>query len=164
MNHLLNEEQFPVGFLPAWFVARRRHALEQAEQLPEPSRHMESWRFGAPGNESLEHVEAAPPAAPETLAPIIRERASMPEALRIVYANGLPVSIPEELPEGLSVMDMEDFVLQCPDTARKYLETETETLGSEKLSALATAFQHNGLVIMADREISLPLEILHFIS
>ena len=125
---------------------------------------MESWRFGAPGNESLEHVEAAPPAAPETLAPIIRERASMPEALRIVYANGLPVSIPEELPEGLSVMDMEDFVLQCPDTARKYLETETETLGSEKLSALATAFQHNGLVIMADREISLPLEILHFIS
>ena len=164
MNHLLNEEQFPAGFLPAWFEARRRHALEQAEQLPEPSRHMESWRFGAPGNESLEHVEAAPPAAPETLAPIIRERASMPEALRIVYANGLPVSIPEELPEGLSVMDMEDFVLQCPDTARKYLETETETLGSEKLSALTTALQHNGLVIMADREISLPLEILHFIS
>lgn len=78
MNHLLNEEQFPAGFLPAWFEARRRHALEQAEQLPEPSRHMESWRFGAPGNESLEHVEAAPPAAPETLAPIIRERASMP--------------------------------------------------------------------------------------
>ena len=125
MNHLLNEEQFPAGFLPAWFEARRRHALEQAEQLPEPSRHMESWRFGAPGNESLEHVEAAPPAAPETLAPIIRERASMPEALRIVYVNGLPVSIPEELPEGLSVMDMEDFVLQCPDTARKYLETAT---------------------------------------
>ena len=56
MNHLLNEEQFPAGFLPAWFEARRRHALEQAEQLPEPSRHMESWRFGAPGNESLEHV------------------------------------------------------------------------------------------------------------
>ena len=96
--------------------------------------------------------------------PIIRERASMSEALRIVYANGIPVSIPEELPEGLSVMDMEDFVLQCPDTARKYLETETETLGSEKLSALATALQHNGLVIMADRKISLPLEILHFIS
>ena len=46
MDHLLNEEQFPAGFLPAWFEARRRHALEQAEQLPEPSRHMESWRFG----------------------------------------------------------------------------------------------------------------------
>ena len=118
MNHLLNEEQFPAGFLPAWFEARRRHALEQAEQLPEPSRHMESWRFGAPGNESLEHVEAAPPAALETLAPIIRDRASMTEAFRIVYATGLPVSIPEELPEGRSVMDMEDFVLQCPDTAR----------------------------------------------
>ncbi|HBI13674.1 MAG TPA: hypothetical protein DDX86_08520, partial [Akkermansia sp.] len=88
MDHLLNEEQFPAGILPAWFEARRRHALEQAEQLPGPSRHMESWRFGAPGNESLEHVEAAPPADPETLAPIIRERASMPEALRIVYANG----------------------------------------------------------------------------
>ena len=39
-----------------------------------------------------------------------------------------------------------------------------DRLGSEKLSALATAFQHNGLVIMADREISLPLAILHFIS
>ena len=144
MNHLLNEEQFPAGFLPAWFEARRRHALEQAERLPEPSRRMESWRFGTPGNESLEHVEAAPPADPETLAPVIREQASMPEALRIVYANGIPVSIPEELPEGLSVMDMEDFVLQCPDTARKYLGTEMETLGSEKLSAFTTALQHNG--------------------
>lgn len=154
MNHLFNEEQFSAGFLPAWFEIRRRHALEQAERLPEPSRRMESWRFGTPGNESLEHAEAALPVAPEALSPIIREHASMPEALRIVYANGLPVSIPEELPEGLSVMDMEDFVLQCPDTARKYLETETETLGSEKLSALTTALQHNGLVIMADREIS----------
>lgn len=90
MNHLLNEEQFPVGFLPAWFEARRRHALEQAEQLPEPSRHMESWRFGAPGNESLEHVEAAPPAAPETLAPIIRERASMPRPSALFTPTGSP--------------------------------------------------------------------------
>ena len=38
MNHLLNEEQFPAGFLPAWFEARHRQALEQAGQLPEPSR------------------------------------------------------------------------------------------------------------------------------
>lgn len=48
MNHLLNEGQFSAGFLPAWFEARRRHALEQAERLPEPSRRMESWRFGTP--------------------------------------------------------------------------------------------------------------------
>lgn len=40
-----------------------------------------------------------------------------PDAIRIVYANGLPVSIPEELPEGLAVMDLEDFVLQYPDAA-----------------------------------------------
>ena len=53
MNHLFNEEQFSAGFLPAWFEIRRRHALEQAERLPEPSRRMESWRFGTPGNESL---------------------------------------------------------------------------------------------------------------
>lgn len=164
MNHLLNEEQFPTGFLPAWFEARHRRALEQADQLPEPSRRMESWRFGAPGNESLENFEAALPLAPEALASIIREHASMPDAIRIVYANGLPVSIPEELPEGLSVLDLEDFVLQCPDAARKYLETTPETLGSEKLAALNTALQHNGLVIMADREISRPLEIFHFIS
>ena len=32
MNHLLNEEQFSAGFLPAWFEARRRHALEQWRQ------------------------------------------------------------------------------------------------------------------------------------
>ena len=61
------------------------------------------------------------------------------------------------LPLGLNQIEIQR-------AARKYLETETETLGSEKLSALATAFQHNGLVIMADREISLPLEILHFLS
>ena len=151
MNHLLNEEQFPAGFLPAWFEARHRQALEQAGQLPEPSRRMESWRFGTPGNESLENFEAAPPVAPEALASIIREHASMPDAIRIVYANGLPVSIPEELPEGLAVMDLEDFVLQYPDAARKHLETAPETLGSEKLAALNTALQHNGLVIMADR-------------
>lgn len=164
MNHLLNEEQFPAGFLPAWFEARHRRALEQADQLPEPSRRMESWRFGAPGNESLEDFEAALPLAPEALASIITEHASMPDAIRIVYANGLPVSIPDELPEGLSVMDMEDFVLQYPDAARKHLETTPETLGSEKLAALNTALQHNGLVIMAEKEISRPLEVFHFIS
>lgn len=164
MNHLLNDVQFPAGFLPEWFEARHLHALEQAGQLPEPSRRMESWRFGAPGNESLEDFEAALPVAPETLASIITEHASMPDALRIVYANGLPSSIPEELPDGLSVMDLEDFVLQFPDLARKHLETMPETLGSEKLVAVNMALQHNGLVIMADREISQPLEIFHFLS
>lgn len=164
MNHLLNEEQFPAGLLPAWFEARRRQVLEQTDRLPAPSRRMESWRFGTPGNESPEHFEAALPVPPDTLAPIIKEHASIPDAIRIVYANGLPISIPEELPEGLAVMDLEDFVLQHPEAARKHLEITPETLGSEKLAALNTALQHNGLVIMADREISRPLEILHFIS
>lgn len=164
MNYSLNEEQFPAGFLPAWFEARHRHALEQASQLAPPSRRMESWRFGTPGNESLEDVETASPVSPETLAASIREHASLPDAIRIVYANGLPVSIPEDLPEGLTVMDMEDFVLQNPDAARKHLEITPETLGSEKLAALNTALQHNGVVIMANREISRPLEILHFVS
>lgn len=164
MNHLLNEEQFPAGFLPVWFEARRRQALEQADRLPAPSRRMESWRFGTPGNESPEHFEAALPVPPDTLAPTIKEHASIPDAIRIVYANGIPISIPEELPEGLAVMDPEDFVLQHPEAAREHLEITPETLGSEKLAALNTALQHNGLVIMADREISRPLEILHFIS
>ena len=35
MNHLLNEEQFPAGFLPAWFEARRRHALEHKDINPD---------------------------------------------------------------------------------------------------------------------------------
>lgn len=164
MNHLLNEQQFPAGALPAWFEARHRRALEQADHLPEPSRRVESWRFGMPGNESLEDFQAALPLAPEALASIIREYASMPDAIRIVYANGFPVSIPEELPEGLAVVDLEDFVLQYPDAARKHLETTPETLGSEKLAALNTALQYNGLVIMAEKEISRPLEIFHFIS
>lgn len=164
MNHLLNDIQFPAGFLPAWFEARHRHALEQAEQLPEPSRRMESWRFGAPGRESLEEFEPASPFDPETLGSMIRDHASIPDALRIVYANGLPASMPEELPEGLSVMDLEDFVLQYPDQARKHLETMPETLGSEKLAAGNMALQHNGLVITADREISQPVEIFHFLS
>lgn len=164
MNHLLSEEQFPAGFLPAWFEARRRQALGQTDQLPAPSRRMESWRFGTPDNESLEHLEASLPVSPDTLAPIIKEHASIPDAIRIVYANGLPISIPEELPEGLAVMDLEDFVLQYPDAARKHLGITPETLGSEKLAALNTALQHNGLVIMADRDISRPLEIFHFIS
>lgn len=164
MNHLFNEEQFSAGFLPAWFEARRRHALEQAERLPEPSRRMESWRFGTPGNDPWNMLKRPSLWRRKPWPPSSGNMASHAGGPPHVYANGSPVSIPEELPEGLSVMDMEDFVLQCPDTARKYLETETETLGSEKLSALTMALQHNGLVIMADREISLPLEILHFIS
>lgn len=164
MNQLLNDEQFPAGFLPEWFEARHRQMKERAAQLPEPSRRVESWRFGAPANESLEGFEAASPLDPETLAAIIRDHASMPDALRVVYANGLPVSMPEELPEGLSVMDLEDFVLQYPDLARKHLENMPELLGSDRLAAMNMALQHNGLVIMADREIPRPLEIFHFIS
>ncbi len=164
MNHLLNEKQFPAGSLPAWFEARRRQALEQADQLPSPSRREESWRFGTPGNESLEHFESSLPVPPETLASIIKEHASIPDAIRIVYANGRHISLPEELPEGLTVMDLEDFVLQYPDAAREHLEITPETLGSGKLAALNMALQHNGLVIMAEREIPIPLEIFHFIS
>ena len=95
MNQLLNDERFPAGFLPEWFEARHRQMKERAAQLPEPSRRVESWRFGAPANESLEGFEAASPLDPETLAAIIRDHASMPDALRVVYANGLPVSMPE---------------------------------------------------------------------
>lgn len=164
MNQLLNNEQLPAGLLPEWFEVRHRQAVERANQLPEPSRRMESWRFGAPANESLEDVELASPLAPETLAAIIRDHASIPDAIRVVYANGLPVSMPEELPEGLSVMDLEDFVLQYPDLARTYLEGMPETLGSERLASLNAAVQHNGLVVMADKEIARPLELFHFIA
>ena len=34
MNQLLNDEQFPAGFLPEWFEARHRQMKERAAQLP----------------------------------------------------------------------------------------------------------------------------------
>lgn len=164
MNHLPNEKQFTTDFLPSWFEARQQRAQKQASQLPNPSRHMESWRFGSPDYENIEQFGVALPITLEKLTAIAQEYFSIPNAIRIICSNGFPASIPEELPDGLKIMDLKDFIGQYPDEAQRYLKTMPETLGSEKLAAHNMALQNKGLVIMAEKAITQPLEILHFIS
>lgn len=164
MKQFLNNNQVTQTSLPEWFAARQEHALKQTEQVPAPSRRMETWRFGAPDKESLEEFQPAPPINPADIPELIREHASMPDAIRIIYANGLPALIPDTLPEGLVIMTMAEFIAKYPETAREHLQNLPETMGSERLAALNTLHQHHGLVIMADGDQECPLEILHFIS
>lgn len=142
---------------PAWFEKLRRDAWKQFEELAWPARKEESWRFASYKKGEYENLDLA------TSGEKCELRDLMEDSLRFVFQNHQLVERPENLPQGLIALPLDEALNSHPELENNFPELQG-TLGSKKLAALHRARCAEGLVLIAETEVKTPIEIIHQIS
>ena len=172
-----NEESFQT-FLgqrhgePAWLKAHREVNWQRFQEMPEPSRKEENWRFGDPRRLAIGKCELAGAEIEGGIASTLKETSNLIPAAseRIILANDHCIEeadLPAELRnQGVIFESLESALLKRPDDLRPHLEAEECDLGSAKQRALHAAYLRNGayLRIPAGVVVEQPLLVYHWIN
>lgn len=154
-----------VAHLPAWWLERKRAAYEKFAALPLPKRTDESWRFATLTGLALDGYVL--PAAVE-LKSLGHAPIGIAKSGKLVLANNRAVAH-EPLASGLTQRGvifetLENALLRHGDLVKSHLLAQPAQQGSEKFSALHTAFLQNGAFIYVPKgvEIDDPLAVFHY--
>ncbi|MGJ3241379.1 MAG: Fe-S cluster assembly protein SufD [Opitutales bacterium] len=155
----------------AWITERKRNGWRQFNDLPEPTRKDEKWRFASlpknvPGGYGLA------PAIDEARAAALIDRSAMVDnrSGRLVFANDHCIrheAIPAKLAEqGVFFESLETALEHHGDIIEPYLMKEGTRLGSEKYFGLHAAFVRSAAVLYVPKfvEIDQPLVAYHWLA
>lgn len=156
---------------PQWFVEMVARDAALLADTPAPQKSDEAWRFGHPSMANLDDFVPAIPFSEENAARIV-EKLSVPpdlpvpsvDSYRIVMLNGELASSPEELPEGLIIETLADYV-QNDSSAREMLEPRFNSLGMERFVLMRSVLNGQGIVVKTapGTDVAKPVEILHMV-
>lgn len=162
MSTILMEKEASVW--PEWFD--QGAAIREYESAPDPTRKDEAWRFANMAVLDLAGFGSAPAVANEGR--IIRASTGLEKiSAKMVFANN--ALLHEEsphLPEGVIFSPLEIAAREHPDLFRKYFMAQPVELGSHKFAALHRGKLTSGafLHVPADTEVTLPVEIFHWVE
>ncbi|MCG0239007.1 MAG: SufD family Fe-S cluster assembly protein [Firmicutes bacterium] len=146
---------------PDWLREFRLRAWDLALGLDLPSRTDEKWRrtdlTGLDlGRVSPEVPAGAPQEVPEAFAPMVGEGKTL------VLRNGVAVRVPEGLPAGVIVTDLETAARQYPDLVQPHLMTQAVRPEESIFTALHAAFFRGGAFVYLPRgaQVEDPIQIL----
>jgi Fe-S cluster assembly protein SufD len=149
---------------PAWLTARRRQALARFEALGIPTTKNEDWHYTSLARLAESSFEPMS-AAGEVTASTIDGYGFGEEWPTVVFLNGrysAALSSLRSLPEGVRVMRLASAVMEEPTLLEQYL-TRIASFDEHALTALNTAFLHDGVVLHVQRDasVSRPIHILY---
>jgi Fe-S cluster assembly protein SufD len=144
---------------PAWWLERKRAAYETFASLPLPKRGEEAWRFS---NVSTLTLEGFTPAAARQGA--TKATDFSPFGPGLTFINNVPaagaVSPSTPLPAGVIVTTLAEAVAKHGDLLRRHFMAQPQKLGSDKFTALHTAFVSNGAFVYVPRGVELTAPIV----
>ncbi|MEW5916594.1 MAG: Fe-S cluster assembly protein SufD, partial [Gemmatimonadota bacterium] len=154
------------GDRPAWLTARRRQALARFEALGIPTTKNEDWHYTSLARLNETMFEPMAPAASEVRAGDVAEYAFGEEWPTVVFVNGrysAALSSLRGLSSGVQVMRLASAVMEEPTLLEQYL-TRIASFDEHALTALNTAFLHDGVVLHVHRDanITTPIHILNY--
>lgn len=164
MSMLLMENELAAPIWPEWFD--QRAAMQDYEATPQPTRKDEAWRFA--------NLAALNPAAFVPAPGVLNEgRLIMAStglerfSAKMIFANN--ALLHEEatgLPEGVIFVPLEVAARKYEALFRKYFMAQPVELGSHKFAALHKGSITSGafLYVPPDTEVSLPVEIFHWVE
>lgn len=157
---------------PQWFVEMVARDASLLEKTPLPNKSDEAWRFGRPSMANLDDFVLATPLS-EEIAARVAEKMSTPlnsldspvNPYRVMLVNGVIASVPAELPEGLIIETLADYV-KNDDSSQSILEAHLNSLGMERFALLRSVLNGCGVVVktLPGAHIADPVEITHFVT
>ncbi|MDB6168609.1 MAG: sufD [Verrucomicrobia bacterium] len=154
-----------VAHLPAWWLDRKRAAYASFAALPLPKRTDEAWRFATLAGIQLDGYTLPPPVATAALGHLA---IGVAKAGKFVFANNRLTASeaisPELSRQGVIFETLENALLKHGDLVKSHLLAHPPRQGSEKFSALHTAFLHDGAFVYLPRgvEVADPLVVFHY--
>ena len=145
---------------PDWFIASQQQAWENFTNLPMPGRKDENWRFANVGALQFDAFKRLPGGDAPAFAGLEKT------AARVVTVNGEVISDQSSVVGGLEVLSLNDALEKHGDRLRELLVTPDTKLGGAKFAALHHAqLQDAVVIVVAEKaEITLPVEIVHWLS
>ena len=151
-----------LAHLPAWWLERKRAAFARYTALPMPARTDESWRFSNLGSLTLDGFALPAPAPAAPLPPL-----GIATAGTLVFSNNRFVAreplTAELAARGVIFDTLQNALLTHGAQVKAHLLTQSVKQGSEKFSALHTAFLADGAFVYVPRGVTLadPLAVFH---
>ena len=158
------ENELEAAVWPQWFD--QGAAIRDFESTPQPTRKDESWRFANIGALDLSEFVQAPSVSNEGRL-IVASRGLEKSAGKMVFGNNaLLHEDSSRLPEGVIFCPLEVAAREHEALFKKYFMAQPVELGSHKYAALHKAKLTSGafLFVPPDTEVSLPLEIFHWVE
>ena len=158
------EKELEAAVWPEWFD--QGAAIRDFESTPQPTRKDESWRFANIAALNLSEFVQAPPVSNEGRL-IVASRGLEKSAGKMVFGNNaLLHEDSSRLPEGVIFCPLEVAAREHEVLFKKYFMAQPVELGSHKYAALHKGKLTSGafLFVPPDTEISLPLEIFHWVE
>ncbi len=149
---------------PEWFD--QRAAMRDYEASPQPTRKDEAWRFA--NIAALDPAAFVPAAEVSNEGRLIVASAGMERfSAKMIFANNLLLhDDSSRLPEGVIFVPLEVAAREHEALFRKYFMAQPVELGSHKYAALHKGRVTSGafLYVPPDTEVSLPIEIFHWVE
>ena len=158
------EKELEAAVWPQWFD--QGAAIRDFESTPQPTRKDETWRFANIGALDLSEFVQAPSVSNEGRL-IVASRGLEKSAGKMVFGNNaLLHEDSSRLPEGVIFCPLEVAAREHEALFKKYFMAQPVELGSHKYAALHKAKLTSGafLFVPPDTEVSLPLEIFHWVE
>ena len=158
------EKELEAAVWPEWFD--QGAAIRDFDSTPQPTRKDESWRFANIGALDLSEFVQAPSVSNEGRL-IVASRGLEKSAGKMVFGNNaLLHEDSSRLPEGVIFCPLEVAAREHEVLFKKYFMAQPVELGSHKYAALHKGKLTSGafLFVPPDTEISLPLEIFHWVE
>lgn len=154
-----------IAHLPAWWLERKRAAFQRFTALPMPTRTDETWRFSNLGSLTLEGFASVAAVADLPHAPL-----GVTKAGELVFSNnrlsGTESVNPELAARGVIFDTLQNALVRHESLIKAHLLAQPAGQGSEKFSALHTAFLADGAFVYIPRGVELPdpLAVFHYAS
>ena len=157
--------------LPNWLVKQKQQSWENYQELPAPSRKMESWRFANVKGLGVEEFRLAPSLEEAKALELQNNSNHIKETTaKLVFGNDdllMEESLPEELAaQGVIFEPLERAFAKHSEILEEFFMAQESALGSEKFAALHTALNRNGTLLFVPEnvEIKLPFVSYHWAS
>ncbi len=164
MNMTTMEKEMEAGVWPEWFD--QGAAIQEYESTPGPTRKDEAWRFANISATDLSRFGVAQPVSNEGR--LIMASAGLEKfSAKMIFANNaLLHEDAAGLPEGVLFMPIENAAREHTALFQRYFMAQPVELGSHKFAALHKGKVTSGafLYVPADTEVSLPVEIFHWVE
>ncbi len=131
--------------------------MEAYKALPVPARLDEQWRFGArKGADFSAFAPAYPRSAHQSCSPLLEG------AITVEILNGRWAGIEGDVPEGLEILSLEQWISDCEDEARDWLGREVSDLGSASYVAWNRAMMTEAVIVrlLPGVHVERPVEII----
>ena len=163
VRQILENPLVSVGQLPQWFSDMVERDAALLREAPFPRKSDELWRFGNPAMADLDDFIPNLPYSGENAAKVAAKFQESPHAAyRIVMVNGILGFFPPELPDGLMIETLADYV-KNDASAEEVLTSRFESLGMERAILLRSVLGGCGVVVKTKpgTQIDIPVEITH---